>query len=415
MTSKPINADLPADIAGEPTPPADTNGPKWYTIYADYLKAAGRNDPPTMAGDLCRPDGLEELANYEIDQNTKIEIPPAALKVRGVRVLSRGDIAVIVGYAKSRKTLCLVSMANHLITGNNGGIYETEATAPVVVWIDTEQSDMYAKSTYNRITEGATPDQLARLRFLSLRREIDPAKRMAAMCAAVDKYRPDFVAVDGYADLMLNTNDLVESGAAVGLLMAIASTYNCGIMGVLHTSSANGGKGRGHAGSEFERKAESVILVEADKTDPSGKPSTIKAQYTRGLSFETLQIIHTGENGFTLSTQTKATPEEQARERLEQERKQFECVKNRLAGEVPEWETAPTWTTAQIKAKIKDLTGVGDTKAGNMIKDAVANGWLTEAGKAGKGGASAPTLYTFGDWQARRADQLTSGPIEYKD
>lgn len=409
MTSKPINADLPADIAGEPTPPADTSGPKWYTIYTNYLQATGRDDPPTMAGDLCRPDGLAELARFEINQDTIIETPPAVLQVRGVRVLSRGDIAVVTGAAKSRKTLFLASVANYLITGGNGDIYGTETPAARVLWIDTEQSGYHAKLTYNRITKGATADQRARLHFLALREQTSTAERLATLCAAIEQYSPDFVAVDGYADLMANTNDKVEASAIVSLLMAMGSGYDCGIMGVIHTTAANATKGQGHAGSEFERKAETIINVRADKEDPSGRPSIVSAQYTRGLHFDTLQITHTGEDGFTLSIQVKntATGEDKLRA-------QFECVKNRLAGEVPEYETAPTWTKTQIAAKLAELTGMSDRTARERVAAAAERGWLTEAGKAGKG-ASAASLYTFDDWQARRADQLTSGPIEYKD
>ena len=88
------------------------------------------------------------------------------------------------------------------------------------------------------------------------------------------------VVIDGIADLQRNTNDLEESDALVGALMALSTNTNTHILCVLHTNPGSD-KARGHLGSALQRKAETVIYVHRN-----GNSSIVEPQFCRNEPFE---------------------------------------------------------------------------------------------------------------------------------
>ena len=93
-------------------------------------------------------------------------------------------------------------------------------------------------------------------------------------------YPFDLVVIDGIADLQRNTNDLEESDALVGALMALSTKTNTHILCVLHTNPGSD-KARGHLGSALQRKAESVLYVRK-----VGDASIVEPQFCRNEPFE---------------------------------------------------------------------------------------------------------------------------------
>ena len=93
-------------------------------------------------------------------------------------------------------------------------------------------------------------------------------------------YPYDLVVIDGIADLQRNTNDLEESDALVGALMALSTKTNTHILCVLHTNPGSD-KARGHLGSALQRKAESVLYVHRN-----GGCSVVEPQFCRNEPLE---------------------------------------------------------------------------------------------------------------------------------
>ena len=118
-----------------------------------------------------------------------------------------------------------------------------------------------------------------RLMTLSLR-ELSPQERYTMMVETLYHYPFDLVVIDGIADLQRNTNDLEESDALVGALMALSTKTNTHILCVLHTNPGSD-KARGHLGSALQRKAESVIYVHRN-----GACSVVEPQFCRNEPFE---------------------------------------------------------------------------------------------------------------------------------
>jgi hypothetical protein len=70
------------------------------------------------------------------------------------------------------------------------------------------------------------------------------------------------VIIDGTADLVNDVNDAKECNPFVAELHALAISHDCPIINVVHENPGkDGGKMRGHLGSQLERKAESNLRL----------------------------------------------------------------------------------------------------------------------------------------------------------
>lgn len=207
-----------------------------------------------------------------------------------IRAMSAGDLSAVVGYAKSRKTAFCKMIARAVLMGGDD-IVLTETPAAKVLYIDTEQSDLHAQRSYNDITKELTDEQRGRLQYVKLRR-YSQNERLYIIYKLISELRPTLAVIDGVADILPDTNSNTDAPVVVNMLMALASETQAHICTILHTSAANASKGRGHIGSELERKAESVILIEKQK---GTNASDVKPQYTRNGDFKTLQIEHTAD------------------------------------------------------------------------------------------------------------------------
>jgi hypothetical protein len=210
------------------------------------------------------------------------------ISIDGCCICSRGNISAICGEAKSKKTflasaLVASAMAIPLDKLNNFKSVDKDMNINVL-WVDTEQGERHVRRVIDRISEmtGAKMGGLLsepRLMTLSLR-ELSPMDRYKVMMEAVKRYPFDLIVIDGIADLQNNTNDLEESDALVGLLMALSTKTNTHILCVLHTNPGSD-KARGHLGSSLQRKAETVIFVHRN-----GDCSVVEPQFCRNEPFD---------------------------------------------------------------------------------------------------------------------------------
>jgi len=75
-----------------------------------------------------------------------------------------------------------------------------------------------------------------------------------------------FAIIDGVADLIHDPNDSKEAFGLIEELHRLAIRYDTSIIGILHLNPGSDFKTRGHLGSQLERKAESVIALEKEKS-----------------------------------------------------------------------------------------------------------------------------------------------------
>ena len=253
-------------------------------------------------GDCCtQSDGGCIMTEQDAERLIR-NPPPAAVRIKGVRTGSCGDLSLIFGGAKSRKTSLAIMMAKELLAYNGDDGWEdsvvtSDIPSPTVTYFDTEQSNYHSAKMRNRITDGLTADQKGNLTYMRLREE-NSRGRLFLIVDHMLNNRPNVAFIDGVADLVTDTNNNTESSQMLSLLMELAEKTGTHIIAILHNTESNVKKGRGHLGSEYERKAETVYMVEKAKDMDSA--SVVTAQHTRNAPFESFHISHTSDGRLEL-------------------------------------------------------------------------------------------------------------------
>ena len=256
-------------------------------LGTDALKSSNLTNTQLLKREELRR-AEEYVKPYIVDMSRDLPEEQPIISIDGCCICSRGNISAICGEAKSKKTflasaLVASAMAIPLDKLNNFKSVDKDMNINVL-WVDTEQGERHVRRVIDRISEmtGAKMGGLVsepRLMTLSLR-ELSPMDRYKVMMEAVKRYPFDLIVIDGIADLQNNTNDLEESDALVGLLMALSTKTNTHILCVLHTNPGSD-KARGHLGSSLQRKAETVIFVHRN-----GECSVVEPQFCRNEPFE---------------------------------------------------------------------------------------------------------------------------------
>lgn len=107
-------------------------------------------------------------------------------------------------------------------------------------------------------------------------------ERLSLIFESMDNYYYQFggihlVVIDGIADLIASVNDEASSVQLIEELFRMSAIYKTCIVCVLHMTPS-GMKLRGHLGSEVQRKAAGILLVEKEE---KGNCSVVKALKVR--------------------------------------------------------------------------------------------------------------------------------------
>lgn len=282
--------------------------PEIEEFITKYLQAA----PIGATLEATDPQPLADLQATRITPDTDGTPPPALLYINEKRAFSQGDVSFVIGPPKSRKTAAAAAVCNSLLTGSHHEFFTTDFEAAKILYIDTEQSRQHARVTFDRLTEGAAREQIEKRLQYHTFRELSTIEKLRKTIYLIDDFGPNFVMIDGMADLMTDTNNKVDSSAVVALLMATASHFVCHVCSIIHTTHANGSKGQGHAGSEAERKAETVLCVTKDQ-NTGGVTSKLEGLYTRNGDFAPLSIA---QDGSTIRVEALSETKKASSERL---------------------------------------------------------------------------------------------------
>jgi len=239
-------------------------------------------------------ENLEQLTNrlYEtrLDPSKDIKLPPTLLSIRDYsatqsydrNIFTLGDLSLIQGRQKSKKTFFTSSICVSLL--NEYTFIDKLSPEPpkdtTIAIFDTEQSDYYAQITNRRIATMSGTDNY----YYFALRDSDPKERREIIeCFLYShKKKISYILIDGIVDLLYDFNDLKECSELVQWVMKITKTYNVHCSCILHENNSDG-KARGHVGTMLAQKAETVLKIEKNTSQPSR--STITGIDTRGIGF----------------------------------------------------------------------------------------------------------------------------------
>ncbi len=254
-------------------------------------KAAQAYDEAEYSRLIAERDIVKEKANSRDTLMERLEAlrydpdappPPdeVCLTLLGRPVGARGNVTAIQAKQKAGKTGVISAKIAAVIRGDQQTQGDTlgfewigEATG-AILHFDTEQSRADWHASVERARKRSGVSETRRLHSYSLV-TFKIAERMEIlrrkMKAIAQHGKIDCVIIDGIADLQLGVNNEEQAIDLVAELMRLAQEYDCVIITVIHENpGTDGGKTRGHLGSELQRKAFANIRVDKDsETDVS--------------------------------------------------------------------------------------------------------------------------------------------------
>lgn len=289
MDNKQINAEITAAIESTPTPEhtqASASATKEAVKFVENIFASIRT---FSVAELVQSDAIEQmvqevLCSAVINPAQKYENDTPIMCYNGTAFATLRNFSVVIGLPKSRKTWFSQMVAGSFLAAQVGKHYDdklagekiNDGNASVLI-IDTEQGDYRAAKMQSTIAAiaGLSTEQVGKyLTTLSMRKFGSDISFIATVAQMILQ-RPSLVIIDGIADLVTNPNDPAQSAIIYQFLLQASAKYNCHIMVVIHANHSALSKdkaepmsrGRGHLGSDLERKSEANISLEKPETD----------------------------------------------------------------------------------------------------------------------------------------------------
>lgn len=203
-------------------------------------------------------------------------------------IMTAGEFSAIIATSKSKKTFLKSAFLASYIGGSSSVLFpnikshrDNEYT---ILDFDTEQGKYYTQRTFRRVIEMVGANYQNYKGYAT--RHLSSNERLLLIDYCLKnqhKYNHPvkLVSIDGIADLVENTNDIVMSKEASDFIMKWTYEYNIHITTIIHKSAMTN-KPLGHLGTYVLKKAETVIDLEI-QDDKSIKVSN---PYSRGYRFD---------------------------------------------------------------------------------------------------------------------------------
>jgi hypothetical protein len=203
-------------------------------------------------------------------------------------IMTAGEFSAIIATSKSKKTFLKSAFLGSYIGGKSSILFpnikshrDNEYT---ILDFDTEQGKYYTQRTFRRVIEMVGANYENYKGYAT--RHLSSNERLLFIDHCLKnqhKYNHPvkLVSIDGIADLVENTNDIVMSKEASDYIMKWTYEYNIHITTIIHKSAVTN-KPLGHLGTYVLKKAETVIDLEIQE-DNSIKVSN---PYSRGYRFD---------------------------------------------------------------------------------------------------------------------------------
>ena len=207
-------------------------------------------------------------------------------------VFTAGEFSCISAPSKSYKSFFKSHLAGAFLKGSIDSFDNLKGSRSedeVCIDIDTEQGKYYSWRTFKRVLN-ISEANLSEHYYPFKLRHLTPSERVKFIDELLRsrkiKGTPKVVFIDGIADLIEDSNDLVMSHEIAGKVMKWTDEFNLHICVIIHNAYGTL-KPTGHLGSSVVKKAEAVINLEPQKIEEefSGVVK-VKHQYSRGRSFD---------------------------------------------------------------------------------------------------------------------------------
>lgn len=243
-----------------------------------------------------RMDMSDMFAKTFIDIDKPIAQPPVLVSIgthyyRGnpfpTRMATEGNISVIMGESKSKKTFFKSLVTASYIGGDtykySGDMLGHRENDKYVIDIDTEQSEFDAQRVFKRVQDlvGASVSDFYKPFSM---RGFDGHEIIMfidyLLYESEFKNNVGWLSIDGIADLIDDANDIKQSKQVVTKVMKWTKEQKCHVNTIIHTNVGSE-KPTGHLGSFLLKKAETICSLKKDD-----EMTIASFPYTRGHSIK---------------------------------------------------------------------------------------------------------------------------------
>ena len=229
-----------------------------------------------------------------------------------VPLFSKGNISVISGKPKSKKSFLCTLLVSHMLSEcleSERLVTNYDALQGSILYFDTEQSGADCQKIIQRLQHLGVNET----RFILYKlRELGTKERLLFIEETLQNTEDiDVVIVDGVRDLVRSINSEEEATDVSNLFMKWTEIYNIHLITVLHQNKSDENL-RGHIGSELQNKAESVFEV---RKGISPDQSSVFMSYSRRLEVDPFGIQITADGipfltGEAITHQNRVTKEQ---------------------------------------------------------------------------------------------------------
>lgn len=253
-------------------------GTKKSKDISDFFKLGHSGDDLMMLFlemlDNLYEETLSVMKSCEIDFDHPPKAPEPVITINDVTIGTPGNLVCVAGAEGSGKTNYLGGLLSGAIKPENevndtlGTYVKQNESNKAVLLYDTEQSEYQLYKNFSYIIKRATlsnpPSWFKTFGLVGISRN----ERMNLILESMDRLYYEYggihmVVIDGIADLLNGVNDEESSVKLIEELFRMAAIYNTCIICVVHMAPS-GMKLRGHLGSEVQRKAAGILLIEKE-------------------------------------------------------------------------------------------------------------------------------------------------------
>ena len=225
----------------------------------------------------------KQLELLRITQDKPLPEMEFLFRIFGQPCFPRGELVAVTGKAKSGKTLFTSMLMACCVMGEVLQVQRNPPTttdisplpsdiSPLrVLWYDTEQSEQSTQDILkNRVLRltNLHPSDISHQYDVFNVRSLHYEERLRLFEAAVRRYHPDLVLLDGVRDLLADINDGIKAQEIVERLMKLAQETECCLVCVLHQNKGAEDRNlRGWIGTELMNKAFEVYSCEKTKPE----------------------------------------------------------------------------------------------------------------------------------------------------
>lgn len=251
---------------------------------SSYFKNLIEKSTISLDEELTPPETLISCGTYQYKGRT---YPKS--------IMTSGEFSVITAPSKAKKSFFKSALLASYIGGNTSSYFPSIKSHRTddftIIDIDTEQGQHYAQRTFRRVID------LVGLNYEYYKpyatRNFTEEERIELIDYLLENQSKLFekpiklISIDGIADLIENTNDIILSKKVLTKFLKWTYDYNIHITTIIHQASGTT-KPTGHAGSFTLKKAENIISLEPDEA--TGIIS-VKNTLSRGMKFDNIEFI----------------------------------------------------------------------------------------------------------------------------